>query len=82
MRGKLIAGGKYTVLATWVDHWTLPMDIGDQQQKKSARFEPKWPSYVNFSVFSGGGYQPEQRVNSRSKRFGAHWNLTMDIGDQ
>ena len=26
------------------------MDIGDQQQKKS-RLVPKWPSYVNFSVF-------------------------------
>ena len=31
-------------------HWTLPMDIGDQQQKKIARLVPKWPSYVN-SVF-------------------------------
>ena len=30
------------------------MCIGDEQQKKSARFEPKWMSYVNFSVFSGG----------------------------
>ena len=32
-------------------HWKLPMDIGGQQQKKSARFVPKWPSYVNFSIF-------------------------------
>ena len=32
-------------------HWNLPVDIGGQQQKKSARFVPKWPSYVNFSVF-------------------------------
>ena len=32
-------------------HWNLPMDIGGQQQKKSAKFVPKWPSYVNFSVF-------------------------------
>ena len=32
-------------------HWNLPMDIGGQQQKKSARFVPKWPSYVNFSIF-------------------------------
>ena len=32
-------------------HWKLPMDIGVQQQKKSARFVQKWPSYVNFSVF-------------------------------
>ena len=32
-------------------HWNLPIDIGGQQQKKSAKFVPKWPSYVNFSVF-------------------------------
>ena len=32
-------------------HWNLPVDINDQQQKKSARFVPKWPSYVNFSIF-------------------------------
>ena len=32
-------------------NWNLPMDIGGQQQKKSARFVPKWPSYVNFSIF-------------------------------
>ena len=32
-------------------HWNLPMDIRGQQQKKSAKFVPKWPSYVNFSVF-------------------------------
>ena len=32
-------------------NWNLPMDISGQQQKKSARFVPKWPSYVNFSVF-------------------------------
>ena len=32
-------------------NWNLPMDISGQQQKKSARFVPKWPSYVNFSIF-------------------------------
>ena len=32
-------------------HWNLPMDIGGQQQKKSARLVPKWPNYVNFSDF-------------------------------
>ena len=34
-------------------NWNLPMDISGQQQKKSARFVPKWPSYVNFSIFLG-----------------------------